>query len=126
MKPITQLKNLKGTYVLLRADFNVPIKNNRIIDPFRIMSAFPTLSYLLGKGAKVIIVTHAGDDGMQSLKPIATYLGKKYPVVFSPEVLGGQTNTLREKMQPGTILLLENIRREKGEKENGGDGSWSG
>lgn len=118
MNKVQTLKNIKGKYVLLRADFNVPIKAGKIEDTFRIEKTFPTLGYLVKQGAKVIIVSHAGDDGKQTLKPIANYLGKFFNVRFSKEVLGSVTTKERSLMENGSLLILENIRKEVGEKKN--------
>ena len=118
MKNLETLKNIKGMYVLLRADFNVPIKSGKIEDTFRIEKTFPTINYLVKQGAKVIVVSHAGDDGKQTLKPVADYLKKFYKIRFSKEVLGNITTKERSLMENGSLLLLENIRRDAGEKEN--------
>ncbi len=118
MKSVETLKNIKGKYVLLRADFNVPIKAGKIEDTFRIEKTFPTLKYLIKQGAKIIIISHAGEDGKQTLKPVAHYLSKFFKVHFSNEVLGNITIKERSLMDNGSLLLLENIRRETGEKKN--------
>ena len=70
MRSIKQIKNLKGKTVLLRVDFNVPIKNGKVLDDFRIKSALPTINFLLKKGAKIILITHLGKDGTESLDPV--------------------------------------------------------
>lgn len=117
---IETLKDLKGKTVLLRADFNVPIKKNSILDPFRIIATIPTIFFLKKAGAKVVIVSHSGDDGAQSLKPMAVLLGDKMraPVGFVPQTTGPLVVEAIRAMKNGGVLVLENIRREKGEKEN--------
>jgi len=70
MRSIRQIKNLKGKKVLVRVDFNVPIKNGRILDDFRIKKALPTIKFLEKKGAKIILITHLGKNGNESLAPI--------------------------------------------------------
>ncbi len=116
MNSIRSIKNLKGKTVLLRADFNVPIQNGKVRDMFRIKKALPTIEFLHKKGARVIIVSHAGDDGAQSLAPVAKVLSKFVPVIAS-------TKTMLSKEEVGAlaknaIVLLENIRKEDGEKKN--------
>lgn len=117
---IETLKNLKGKTVLLRADFNVPIKKNSIIDPFRIIATIPTISFLRKAGAKVVIISHSGDDGTQSLKPMAVLLGDKMrtPVGFIPKTTGPLVVEAIRAMKNGGVLVLENIRTEEGEKKN--------
>ena len=60
MKSIIQTKNLKGKKVLVRADFNVPIKSGKTLDDTRILASLPTIQYLVKKGAKVIVITQIG------------------------------------------------------------------
>jgi phosphoglycerate kinase len=71
MKSIKELKSLTGKKVILRADFNVPIKNGVVLDDFRIKKVIPTILYLQEKGAKVIVLSHLGDEGSESLAPVA-------------------------------------------------------
>ena len=66
MKTIKDIESLSGKRVLLRLDLNVPIKDGKIIDDFRIKKAIPTIEYLHKKGAVVIILTHLGEDGKDS------------------------------------------------------------
>jgi phosphoglycerate kinase len=89
--------NLKGKRVLLRADFNVPIKNGKIVDDFRIRRTLPTINFLRKKGARVAIISHLTDGKNKSLKPVAEYLSKR---------VGGE------------VTLLENIRNYQGEEKN--------
>lgn len=118
MQSIKKIKNLKGKTVLLRVDFNVPIEGSKIKDTFRIDSTLPTINYLRNKGAKTVIIAHIGDDGQKSLLPIAKYLNKKVKTKFCMAKELDQIKTEVEKMGSGDVLLLENIRRFKGEKEN--------
>lgn len=118
MKSIKQAKINKGTKVLLRADFNVPMKGTRIIDTFRIDKTIPTIQYLLKKKAVVIIVAHIGDDGKNTLRSVAKYLGDSIPVVFTQASELEHVKHIAESLLPGTVLILENIRRFPGEKEN--------
>jgi phosphoglycerate kinase len=97
MKIITELKkkDLLGKKVLVRVDFNVPIKNGRIIDDFRIQQSLPTIKYLLKNGAKVILMSHLGSDGSASLTPVARYLKKN--LAQSVELLGNLRSDLGEQ-----------------------------
>jgi phosphoglycerate kinase len=114
-KLITKVKALKGKRVLLRLDLNVPIENGGIVDSFRIDAAIPTIKYLTGKGAKVVIVSHLGSDGEKSLAPIANYLSKHFQTAFFPDL----NNLFHiEDLKNGEVAILENIRRLSGELEN--------
>jgi len=101
--------------VLLRADFNVPFSGNKVLDPFRITAVLPTLKYLKKLGANIIIVSHAGDDGEQSLAPVAKLLAKSIPVTFVASF-----RDIPRIVSTGSprVFLCENIRREAGEKKN--------
>ncbi|MEI6494525.1 MAG: phosphoglycerate kinase [bacterium] len=109
---ISQLRNKR---VLLRLDLNVPIEEGSIVEPYRIDRSLPTISLLAKKGAKVIIISHLGDDGKQSLEPVAKYLNKKLRTKFHHNL---DAEEAISKMHPGDVLLLENLRRDPGEKKN--------
>ena len=117
MKSVKSIKNIKGKYVLVRTDFNVPIQNNKIVDDTRIRAALPTLKLLKQKGAKIIIISHSTDE-TQTFAPIAKHLSKYMKANFVPEIIGAKTMEARAKMKAGDILLLENIRFDRGEKNN--------
>ena len=89
MKSIKELKSLSGKKIILRVDFNVPIKDGKVVDDFRIKKVIPTILYLQQKGAKVIIISHIGDEGKESLLPVALKLKKyiKEDGTIDPEVL---------------------------------------
>lgn len=116
MNSIKQAAKLKGVYVLLRADLNVPLKDGKVRDDFRISKVLPTLMHLQKKGAKTIVVSHLGEKG-ESLAPVAKHLAKKITgVKFVPELLGEKVLKAKEAMQSGDILILENLRTDEGEK----------
>lgn len=120
MKSIKDIESLKGKKVLVRVDFNVPIKDNKVLDDFRIQKALPTINFLSKKGAIVILITHAGEDGSQSLDSIAKVL-KKYvadSVFIKSSILSDETENIINNLKSGSVALLENIRREVGEKKN--------
>lgn len=118
MKLLKDAKIKKGTRVLVRADFNVPIKNGKVVDPFRITKTLPTINYLLKKGARVILISHIGDTGNESLEPVYNILRKYIPATFVPAVFGATVERALGELEPGHAVLLENLRIEKGEKKN--------
>lgn len=115
MRNVKQIKNLKGKRVLLRVDFNVPIKNGVVEDNFRIRKALPTIKYLKQKGAKVILITHLGKGG-DSLEPVADVLKKLVKSSFVANILGLEAEIAVSNMKTGDVLLLENLRNDKGEQ----------
>lgn len=117
--------DLKGKTVLVRSDYNVPIKDGKITDDYRLEKSLPTIKYLLEQDCKVIICSHLGrpsgpDDSSKSLKPVAArlerLLGSK--VRFSPDCVGPQSRRMLSNLPKGEILLLENLRYHKEEEAN--------
>ena len=117
---------LAGKVVLLRADYNVPVENGVISDDYRITQSVPTIDYILGQKPKcLIIISHLGrPDGKvnqdYSLKPVASHLGRllKQAVFFSQDCVGSQTKTAVSALEPGSIMLLENLRFHPDEEKN--------
>ena len=115
-----------GKKVLVRCDFNVPQdENGNITDNRRIVAAIPTIKYLLEKNAKVILCSHLGRpkgevNPKYSLKPVAEELSKLLgkEVKLATDVIGESAKELTSNMQEGEIVLLENVRFEKGEEKN--------
>lgn len=113
--------------VLLRCDFNVPMKDGHISDDSRIKAALPTIEYLLNSGAKIIIMSHMGrpkgkPQHSLSLAPVAERLGElvNRPVIFipSPEVVDEDVRNAVKSLEPGQIMLLENTRFREEETKN--------
>ena len=114
-----------GKKVLVRVDFNVPIKNGVVGDDTRIKAALPTLNYLLDNGAALILCSHLGRPKDKpvpefSMKPVADHLGKLLgkPVKFSEECIGPVAESAARAIKPGEILVLENTRFYPGETKN--------
>ena len=114
--------DLKGKRVFLRCDLNVPIKDGVIKDDGRIKASLPTIQLLLSKGASIVIAAHLGrpKNGPSdefSLAPVAKRLGEllKMDVKFSSEITGDSVRKLASSLNPGEIILLENIRFESAE-----------
>ncbi len=118
IKDIKECRKLKDKRVLLRLDFNVPIKNGKIVDDFRIRKALPTIKFLKSKKAKVIIISHIGRDSKDTLKPVAKYINKLVKVKFFPETIGGAAEKFIANMKSGDVVVLENLRKNTGEKRN--------
>jgi len=117
--------NIEGKRVLLRVDFNVPINNGAITEDSRIEKVLPTIKFLIGKKAKIIIIAHLGRPKGKivpklTLKPIAKKLSYylNQDVVFLNESIGSLVIQNSKKIPNGKIMLLENIRFHKEEELN--------
>ena len=117
--------NVAGKRVFLRADLNVPLDDGRITDDTRIRASLPTLVYLLEHGASVILASHLGrpkgkvNDSLR-MKPIADRLSQLLgrPVRMTGDALGPGVKTAVDKLRPGDMLLLENLRFHAEEEAN--------
>lgn len=120
--------DVQGKRVLVRVDFNVPIKDGKVSDDTRIQAALPTINYLLDHGAACILCSHLGrpkegPEPKYSMRPTAEHLagllGK--PVSFAEDCIGPLANDAAAKLKPGDVLVLENTRFHKGETKNDPD-----
>lgn len=117
---------LKGKKVIIRADFNVPLDSNlNITDDTRIRSTLPTINFAIDEGAKVILCSHLGrpkgkPDLQYSLGPVAKRLGRllEKKVEFVPDCIGKEVEEKSSRLEPGEVLLLENLRFHPGEESN--------
>lgn len=118
--------DLKEKTVLMRVDFNIPMnKDGSIIDDTKMRAALPSIQYALGQGAKLILMSHLGRPKGQpeekySLKPVARHLESlvKTKVIMAPESIGPQVQEAVDLLQPGEILVLENVRFHAEEEKN--------
>ncbi|HSH09469.1 MAG TPA: phosphoglycerate kinase [Oceanipulchritudo sp.] len=117
--------NVKGKRVLVRVDFNVPLKDGAITDDTRIVAALPTLKHLLDQGGRVILMSHLGRPKGErkaefTLAGVAQALAAKLgqPVAFADDCVGPQAEAAAAALQDGEVLLLENVRFHKGETDN--------
>lgn len=125
-KRIIEDVQLRGKRVIIRADYNVPLDDSlQITDDTRIRSTLPTINRAVDEGAKVILCSHLGRpkgrfDPKFSLAPVAKrlqrLLGKE--VIFAPDCIGAAVEGLVAKMQPGDVMLLENLRFHPEEERN--------
>ena len=118
--------DVDGKRVLCRVDFNVPIKDGVVGDTTRISAALPTIKYLVEHNARVILMSHLGrpeGTGFQpelSLKPVAEKLAEMsgLPVSFVADTYGDEAKAAVDALEPGHVLVLENVRFDKREKKN--------
>lgn len=114
MKRIDEAGNLDGKRVLVRVDFNVPLKNGIVQESFRIEKAFQTIDYILERGGKAILASHFEGEG-GTLAPIAAYLSSRYKIHFVKSYFPEISELQSEDKE---VILLENTRLYSGEKEN--------
>ncbi len=117
--------DVKGKKVLVRCDFNVPLKDGVITDENRITGALPTIQYLMGQGAKVILCSHMGrpkgEFNMKySLAPVAKRLSERLgvEVALAADVIGPDAQAKAAALKDGEVMLLENVRFHKEEEKN--------
>lgn len=116
--------DVTGKRVLVRCDFNVPLSNGAITDDRRIVEALPTIRYLLGRDASVILCSHLGrPKGFTpelSLAPVAERLGELLgqPVPLLPDSVGADVEEACLALEPGQVVLLENLRFHPEEEQN--------
>jgi phosphoglycerate kinase len=121
--------NVKGQRVLVRCDFNVPLKDGKITDENRLVAALPTIKKLIADGGKIILCSHLGkvkteeDKQTKTLAPVAVrlseLLGQEVKFVPNPEVVGPNVVEAVEAMNDGDVILLENTRFRAEETKNG-------
>ncbi|MGN0868849.1 MAG: phosphoglycerate kinase, partial [Akkermansia sp.] len=118
--------DVAGKEVLVRVDFNVPMKDGVITNDARIVAALPTIKHLVSKGARVVLCSHLGRPDGTGYQPefslkaaaecLAGHLGQ--PVAFVPETIGEAATAARKALKDGDVLLLDNVRFDKKEKKN--------
>ena len=125
LKTIDQL-DASGKRVVMRVDFNVPVKDGVVTDDTRIKAALPTIKHLLEQGARLVLMSHRGrpsGEGFEeefSLRPAALRLSELLgsPVVFATDVVGPDAQAKAASLKDGQVLLIENLRFVKREKKN--------
>jgi len=127
VQPVPQLEDLplrRGTRVLLRADFNVPLKDGRIEDELRITAALPTIAHLRNAGCSLVVCSHLGrpkgtPEPKYSLAPVARRLAELLDteVELSPEVAGFESMRRAQSLGPRDVMMIENLRFDPGEEE---------
>ena len=130
MKKTVKDIEIKGRRALVRCDFNVPLKEGKITDDIRIVSALPTIKYLLDGGAKVILMSHLGrpegePNPKYTLAPVAErlaeLLGQEIVFISADTVVDEKVREAAAALEEGQVMLLENVRYRKEETKNGAE-----
>jgi phosphoglycerate kinase len=119
MRSIRDIKVLENIPVLVRAPLNVPVENGVVANDYRLRRALPTIRFLAEHNARVILISHIGEQGTETLAPVAEALQQFLPnVTFCPATIGEAARAAVRELSPGHVLVLENLRRNRGEVAN--------
>jgi phosphoglycerate kinase len=118
MKKITDLTDLRGKRVIVRASLNIPLEEGKVRNAFRLTRALPTLRYLEEQGARVIIISHIGRKPEETLLPVFEALEKDFPIHFGGVITSDEFKAQAEILTDGTFLLAENLRQDEREEAN--------
>jgi phosphoglycerate kinase len=118
LRLITEVSDLAGKYVLIRASCNVPLEDGVVRNSFRLRRALPTLEYLRLQGAKVIVISHIGRKPEETLQPVFAELQKSIKMSWGGVVTGPDFASIRNTMENGDIVFCENLRQDPREEEN--------
>ncbi|MBP6881315.1 MAG: phosphoglycerate kinase [Candidatus Pacebacteria bacterium] len=121
LKKVTDISELRGKRVLLRASLNIPLKEGKIQNHLRLKRALPTMRYLREQGAKVVVIAHIGREPEETLKPIFEEIAKYLPAHWGGNLLSEEFKQRFALMGEGDILFAENLRQHEGEEENDPD-----
>ena len=117
MKTVRDIEHFEGVKVLVRLDLNVPVKNGKVVDDFRIQKSLPLLHMLTEKGAKLIVIAHIETVGTPTLEPVVVSL-KSFGVNCEFVTNYRNAASVIEKSLNGSVILLENLRAHAGETKN--------
>jgi phosphoglycerate kinase len=119
MKTVRDIQILENIPVLVRTSLNVPIKDGKVANAFRLKQALPTIEFLRKKHARVILIGHIGEAGTETLAPVYEAMKQFIPrLTFCPVSTGADARAAVRALLPGDVLMLENLRRDKGEVMN--------
>lgn len=119
MKSVRKIKKLENVTVLLRTSLNAPVDKGVVVDAFRLDAALPTIEYLQSRNARVVLVSHISGTGTETLRPMYEALRSRISrLSFCEYSIGPIARETIRRMVPGEVVMLENLRRHKGEEGN--------
>lgn len=119
MRYLNDIPKINNVPILVRCALNVPIKNGSVAGDFRLKRAEATIRFLSERGARVILIGHIGELGTETLLPVYEAMKRSFPTLqFCPTTIGAEARQEVRMLPPGGMLMLENLRRHRGEKMN--------
>jgi len=118
LRSLTAVGALTGRYVIVRSSFNIPLKEGKLRNQFRLVRALPTLEYLRAQGARTIIISHIGRGVDDSLRPVYEAVHERIPLTWGGNIAAPEFATIRAGMADGDIVMCENLRQHSGEEDN--------
>ncbi len=119
MRPLTDIPRLENIPVIVRASLNAPIEGGEVANLFRLRAVVPTVTFLQKQGARVILIGHIGEKGTETLEPVHRAMARLVPKLsWCPVTVGPKAREAVRNLAPGEALMLENLRRDSGEKKN--------
>lgn len=119
MRTLRDIKALENIPVLVRASLNAEAVNGKVTNDFRLRRALPTIQYLRSRNARVVLISHVSGNGTETLRPMFEAMRPWLPGLQFCEVsTGPRARAAVRELPPGGVLMLENLRRDKGEERN--------
>jgi len=119
MRSIGDIEVFHNIPILVRAALNEPVEHGHVANEYRLRRAIPTIRYLRERGARVVVISHIGEQGTETLAPVAEELSRLISgVSFCPETIGMTARSAIRGLHPGEVVVLENLRRNRGEVMN--------
>lgn len=118
LRTVMDAGDLAGKYVIVRSSFNIPLKDGKPRNWFRLLRALPTLEYLKTKGARTIIISHIGRGSEDTLYPVFEAIATKLPVTWGGKITDAGFSDIQTAMRDGDIVICENLRQDPREEEN--------
>lgn len=119
MRTVRDISLFQNVPIIVRAALNIPIDNGAVVDDYRLRQAVPTIEFLATRGARVILISHMGEKGTETLAQAAQSLGGLVSnVSFCSQTIGAEARAAVRDLLPGHVLVLENLRRDPREVGN--------
>ena len=119
MKTVRDIPVFKNIPILVRTALNVPVVNGKVANSFRLRKAIPTIEFLRKKNARVVLIGHIGEQGTETLQPVYEALKEFIPgLAWCPVTIGEKARAAVRELPAGGVLMLENLRRDRGEIMN--------